>query len=136
MGDWYTIGLAVGLGVAIGILAAGFFPRRYVAPILAAARRPRDRPARGELAGGARRVHRRLPRRARRDADRAGRAPARRDTRGGIAAIVAGAAVVVAALAFIPFVGYVMAVALPAVGLRTRSREPDRHAGLRTLARD
>ena len=36
MGDWYTIGLFAGLGVAIGILAAGVFPRRYVAPILAA----------------------------------------------------------------------------------------------------
>ena len=36
MGDWYTIGLAAGLGVAIGILAAGFFPRRWIAPVLAA----------------------------------------------------------------------------------------------------
>ena len=36
MGDWYTIGLAAGLGVAIGILAAGLFPRRWVAPVLAA----------------------------------------------------------------------------------------------------
>ena len=43
---------------------------------------------------------------------------------------------IAAALAFVPIVGYVMAVALPALGLRTRSREPDRHAGLRTLARD
>ena len=47
-----------------------------------------------------------------------------------------GAAVIVAALAFVPIVGYVLAVALPAFGLRTQSREPDRHAGLRTLARD
>ena len=43
---------------------------------------------------------------------------------------------IAAALAFVPIVGYVLAVALPAFGLRTRSREPDRHAGLRTLARD
>ena len=43
---------------------------------------------------------------------------------------------IAAALAFVPIVGYVMAVVLPAFGLRTRSREPDRHAGLRTLARD
>ena len=57
-------------------------------------------------------------------------------TRGGIAALVGGAAVVAAALAFIPVVGYVEAVVLPVFGLRTRSREPERHAGLRTLARD
>ena len=57
-------------------------------------------------------------------------------TRGGVAAIVGAAALVAAALAFVPFVGYVEAVVLPALGLRTRSREPERHAGLRTLARD
>jgi len=36
----------------------------------------------------------------------------------------------------VPFVGYLEAVVLPALGLRLRSREPERHAGLRTLARD
>ena len=57
-------------------------------------------------------------------------------TRGGTAALLAAAAVVGAALALIPVVGYLEALALPLVGLRLRRRAPDRHAGLRTLARD
>ena len=57
-------------------------------------------------------------------------------TRGGTAALLVGAAVVVAALAFVPGVGYLEAVAVPLLGLRLRRRAPDRHAGLRTLARD
>jgi hypothetical protein len=135
MGDWYTIGLCAGLGVAIGILAAGVFPRRYVAPILAAivgigigllVENWQEALAGfigGILGGlGATPIVRGALRRG--------------GTRGGIAAIVGGAAVVVAALAFVPILGYLMAVALPALGMRTRAREPERHAGLRTLARD
>jgi hypothetical protein len=135
MGDWYTVGLAVGLGVAIGILAAGVFPRRVVAPLLAAAvglglgllvenwQEAVAGFAGGFLGGfGATPIVRGALRRG--------------GTRSGVALLVGGAAVVAAALAFIPVVGYLMAVALPALGLRTRSREPDRHAGLRTLARD
>jgi hypothetical protein len=50
--------------------------------------------------------------------------------------LVGGAAVALAALAFVPGLGYVEAVAVPALGLRLRRRAPQRHAGLRTLARD
>ena len=57
-------------------------------------------------------------------------------TRLGLAVLVGLAALLTAALAFVPLVGYLEAVALPAVGLRLRRREPERHAGLRTLARD
>jgi hypothetical protein len=57
-------------------------------------------------------------------------------TRGGLALLVGGCAVAAAALAFVPIVGYLEAIAAPALGLRLRSREPERHAGLRTLARD
>jgi hypothetical protein len=57
-------------------------------------------------------------------------------TRGGTAALLAAAAVVGAALALIPVVGYLEALAVPLFGLRLRRRAPDRHAGLRTLARD
>jgi hypothetical protein len=54
----------------------------------------------------------------------------------GTAVLVGAGALVVAGLAFVPVLGYLEAAALPALGLRLRRREPDRHAGLRTLARD
>src|ERR687886_632668 len=57
-------------------------------------------------------------------------------TRGGTAALVGGAGVVAAALALIPLVGYVEALALPLVAARLRRRGGERYAGLRTLARD
>jgi hypothetical protein len=57
-------------------------------------------------------------------------------TRGGTAALLAAAGLVVAGLALIPVVGYLEALAVPLFGLRLRRRAPDRHAGLRTLARD
>jgi hypothetical protein len=135
MGDWYTIGLSAGLGVAIGILAAGVFPRRWIAPALAAIvglglgllvenwQEALAGFVGGFLGGlGAGPIVRGALRRG--------------GTRGGIAALVTGASVLAAALAFVPIVGYVLAVVLPVFGLRTQSREPDRHAGLRTLARD
>jgi hypothetical protein len=49
---------------------------------------------------------------------------------------VLGGAIVVAGLAFVPIVGYVELVAVPAVGMRLRKRAGKRYAGLRTLARD
>jgi hypothetical protein len=57
-------------------------------------------------------------------------------TRGGTAALLAAVALVGAALAFVPAVGYLEAVAVLALGLRLRRRAPERHAGLRSLARD
>jgi hypothetical protein len=50
--------------------------------------------------------------------------------------LVGGAALVVAAAAWIPAVGYLEALALPALATRLRRRQPERYAGLRTLARD
>ena len=50
--------------------------------------------------------------------------------------LVLGGAVVVAGLAFVPIVGYVELVAVPAIGMRLRHRAGKRYAGLRTLARD
>ena len=46
------------------------------------------------------------------------------------------AAAALAGLAFVPGLGYVEAAVLPLLALRARRREPERHAGLRTLARD
>ena len=54
----------------------------------------------------------------------------------GTALFVGGAAVAVAALAFVPLVGYLETVALPFLAVRMRRRAPERFAGLRTLARD
>ena len=40
-----------------------------------------------------------------------------------------------AALAFVPVLGYLTAVALPGLAARLRRRAPERYAGLRTLAK-
>ena len=57
-------------------------------------------------------------------------------TRGGTGALVGGGALLLAGAAFIPVVGYLEAVALPALAARLRRTQPERYAGLRTLARD
>jgi hypothetical protein len=57
-------------------------------------------------------------------------------TRAGLALLVALGAVVAAGIAFVPALGYVEAVVLPALALRLRAKTPERFAGLRTLARD
>jgi len=57
-------------------------------------------------------------------------------TRVGTGALVACAAIVVAALAWIPAVGYVVVLVLLALVPLLRRARPERYAGLRTLARD
>jgi hypothetical protein len=54
----------------------------------------------------------------------------------GTGILVSFAGLAAAALALVPFVGYVEALALPALAQRLRKRAPERYAGLRTLARD
>lgn len=61
---------------------------------------------------------------------------ARGGTRAGTAVIVALAALLLAALSFVPVLGYLLALAVPALGARIRRRAGERHAGLRILARD
>ena len=135
MGGWYTIGILAGVGAAFGILAAAIVPRFVVAAVAGAVA--------GALVGffvfgwpeaiagavggvlgslGATPV--------------VAGALRRGGTRGGTALLVGLAALVVAALAFVPVLGYLEAAALPVLGRRLRRREPERHAGLRTLARD
>ena len=135
MGAWYTIGILAGLGVAFGILSAGLVPRPVVAALAASA----VGVAVGFLAfdwdeavgGGAGGLLGSL-----------GATPVvagalrRGGTRGATAALVGLGGLVVAALAFVPVLGYLEAVALPLLALRLRRREPERYAGLRTLARD
>jgi hypothetical protein len=134
MGAWYWIGVFAGVGAAFGLLAAAAIPRWPVAALpgaalgaavgLIAVRWPE---AVGGAVGGF--------------AGALGAAPVvagalrRGGTRGGLAVFAVLGALAVAAIAFIPALGYLEAIALPALGLRLRSRLPERYAGLRTLAR-
>jgi hypothetical protein len=134
MGDWWTIGILVGIGAALGIAAAAALRRALLAGVVAAAVAVgiglafgQLDEALGGLAGGA--------------LGALGATPLvagtlrRGGTRAGTAVILGGAALVVAALAFVPVLGYVEALAVPALGLRLRRRTPDTHAGLRSLTK-
>ena len=139
MGDWYPIGLLVGFGAGLGVLFAGMLGAvRYgLAVALACAVAVAvglgfgvdnwDEALGGALGAvggtlGAREI--------------VAGALRRGGTRGGTAALVGLAALVVAGLAFVPGLGYLEAVALPALGARIRARAGKRYAGLRVLARD
>jgi hypothetical protein len=135
MGDWYTIGILVGIGAAIGVACAGALRRVVPALVLAVAVSValgvmfgQWDEAVGGLAGAT--------------LGAAGAAPLvvgtlrRGGTRGGTATLLALGSLVGAALAFVPVLGYVEALAVPLLGLRLRRRAADTHAGLRTLARD
>jgi hypothetical protein len=50
--------------------------------------------------------------------------------------LLAGAGLVLAGLAFVPALGYVEAIVLPALAALLHRRKPERYAGLRTLAKD
>jgi hypothetical protein len=137
MGAWYWIGVSAGLGAAVGVLAAGLAARAAAVvgavvgvgigyaidawqpgswgDVVAAA-------AGGLLAGlGAAVIVRGALRRG--------------GTRGGTAILVGGAALVAAGLAFVPVAGYLEALIVPAFAARLRRRQPERYAGLRTLAK-
>jgi hypothetical protein len=125
MGGWYWIGVCAGLGAAVGVLLAGVAGRAHVAAALAAAA--------GVGIGFA--VH---------DWRSGGWADVAvgaiggllGGTRAGTGVLVGGAALMVAGLAWVPVLGYVEALALPALAARLRYRAPERYAGLRTLARN
>ena len=135
MGAWYSIGVVVGIGTALGVAASATVRRLPVALAVAAALAvavglvfwgwPE---AVGGVVGAA--------------CGAFGAAPfvegtlRRGGTRGGTALLLAAAALVGVALAFIPIVGYLEAAAVLALGARLRRRAPETHAGLRTLARD
>lgn len=144
MGGWYWIGVATGFGAGVGVVLAGLVPRRraaLIALVIAAggigaavgygvevwqAGGWGDRL--GGIAGGV--------------AGSLGAAQIvvgalrRGGTRVGTAVLVTAAGILVAALGLVPALGYVEAVALPALAARLRRRQPERYAGLRTLARD
>jgi hypothetical protein len=143
MGDWYTIGVALGAGVALGVLAGGLFASsRFggAASSLTAA-------ALGVVAGVV--ANRWI------GADWAGpvagiaggvigalsatvlvRGALRKGgTAGASAFIVGSAALMLFVIALIPVAGYVTAVIVPFRGWHARRRAPQKHAGLRTLAK-
>jgi hypothetical protein len=139
MGDWYTIGLALGLGTAFGALFAGLLsatpPGRAAAVVLAGAA--------GALAGMVIEDWTELAAGAAAGVVAAGAAAIvvagalrRGGTRGGLALIVAAVAGGLAGLAFVPVAGYLEAIALPVLAARLRRTQAERYAGLRSLARD
>lgn len=139
MGDWYTMGVALGLGIAFGVLFAGLLSATPLGRLAAVVLAGVAGAVAGVLvedwtelvAGGV--------------AGLAGAAAAvvvvsgalrRGGTRGGLALIVAVAALGLAALAFVPVVGYLQAIGLPALAARLRRTQAERYAGLRSLAKD
>ncbi len=144
MGAWYWIGVCAGLGAGTGVLLTGIAGSTRTALLAAGALalaagvgvgvaidswQPGGwgdivAGVLGGLAGalGAVQIVRGALRRG--------------GTRGGTATLVALGAVVIAALAWVPALGYVEALALPAVAARLRRRAPEKYAGLRTLAKD
>jgi hypothetical protein len=145
MGSWYWIGVSAGLGAAVGILIAAAVGAAVrvvlvmagVAAVLAGLAvgfgidewQPGGW---GDIVLGAAGALLGLLCAAR----VVGGALRRGGTRGGTGALVGGAALVVVALAWIPAAGYLIVAALPLLAVRLRRAQPDRYAGLRTLARD
>jgi hypothetical protein len=141
MSSWYWIGLSTGIGVGIGIALGSLLPkgRTGLSAGIAAAVGVAAGVGVGRLvggwveaagggSGGLLGAVSSVPIAA--GALRAG------GTRLGVAAIVALAGLVAAALGLVPGLGYVEAVAAPALALRLRRHAGKRHAGLRILARD
>lgn len=135
--EWYWLGVALGLGVAIGVLVAALLAGSRVglaAAVLVGAAAGFgvgallgwDDAALGAVGGVV-------------GSGSAGfvvrGALTRGGTRAATAFLVGAAALIVAALAFVPILGYVEAIALPLLARRARTRAVERYAGLRSLAR-
>jgi hypothetical protein len=140
MGAWYWIGVSAGLGAAAGIFVAGLSARAVVVAAAVAAAAGLGlgfaidawQPGGwGDVVAGA--VGGFLA--ALGSAVIVRGALRRGGTRGGTAILVTLAALVAAALAFIPVVGYLEPIALALFAGRLRRAQPERYAGLRTLAK-
>ncbi len=135
MGAWYWIGVCAGLGAALGVLAVALVRDVRVALPLALVAGGGAGWALEEWSGAiAAAVGGVL--------GAVGASPtvrgalARGGTRAGTGLLVGGAAVLLAALSLVPVLGYLIALAVPVLGVRLRRRQSERHAGLRILARD
>lgn len=138
MGDWYEIGITVGLGVAAGVFCAGVLAGLRFGWATSVTGAIGVGVAAGLLVKGWIGVPGGLAG-AVSGAASAGvvvRGALRRGaTLGGTAFLLVGAAVMLALLALIPLVGYLLAAVLPALAWRRTRAEPERYAGLRTLSK-
>ncbi|HZO61408.1 MAG TPA: hypothetical protein VFB35_00345 [Gaiellaceae bacterium] len=141
MGSWYWIGVAAGLGTGAGLAIGALLPQgrlgsgAALGALLAVAAGigigllVGDWPeAAGGAIGGLLGALASVP--VVSGALRGG------GTRAALALLVAAAGLVVAALAFVPGLGYPEAVAVPLLAVRARRRGGGRYAGLRILAKD
>jgi hypothetical protein len=138
MGGWYWIGVAAGLGAGVGIALAALVPEGIYAGLAVLLGIAAGigigllvgdwAEAAGGGTGGLLGAVASTP--VVIGALRAG------GTRLGVAALVALAGLVVAALAFVPALGYAEAALAPLAALRLRGRAGRRYAGLRILAKD
>jgi hypothetical protein len=139
MGDWYTIGVALGLGTALGVLFAGLLSAKPLGRVAAVVLAGAAGAVAGaviedwtEIGGGV--IGGLLGAVA--AAIVVAGALRRGGTRGGLALIVAAIATGLALLSFVPVAGYLVAVTVPVLALRLRRTQSERYAGLRTLAKD
>lgn len=139
MGSWYWIGVCAGLGVATGVLLAGLLTGTRVALtfalVLAAgagvaigfALGQWDEAVGGGVGGALGSIG---------AAQLVSGTMRRGGSRFGTAIFMALAAVVLAAVAWIPVAGYLESALVPALAARLRGRAGERYAGLRSLAKD
>jgi hypothetical protein len=135
----YWIGVALGLGVSVGVLLAGLLASGRTGMAAAIVGAAAVSAGLGFLIWGGQEAIAGGLGGAVGAAGSAGlvRGALRRGgVRGPTAALIGIAALVCALIAFVPFLGYVVAVLVPALGARVRRREGERYAGLRILARD
>ena len=138
MTELWHIGIAAGGGAALGVAAAGLLARSQRAPFAAAALALLAAAViawlvfdwQAAIAGGAGGLL---------GGFGAGvfalGAVKRGGTAVGTAVLLAVAAVVAFALALIPVVGFLEALAIPALAIRARQRAGEKYAGLRSLAK-
>jgi hypothetical protein len=139
VGSWYWIGVCAGLGVAVGVLLGavlvGTRMALTAALVLAGGIGVAIGFALGQwdeaIGGGVGGVLGAIG-----SAQLVAGTMRRGGARFGIAVFVGLAALVLAAIAWIPIAGYLETALVPAFAARLRGRAPERYAGLRSLARD